>query len=146
MQSYSCIRQERVRRFNPQILQLALQAWSAGCHPCRRKTSETVTHLQICEGLVRWWLQLPVICFYHIIFFTFKCINKSLDLDGLVKFPWPWNMYLYTAWWRNMERLPHEMTAPIRTRFGEARPNDSGLLFAVAACRWLQIFYHMGMQ
>ena len=29
-------------------------------------------------------------------------------------------------------------------RFGEARPNHSGLLFAVAACRWLQIFYHTG--
>ena len=40
-------------------------------------------------------------------FFTCKCINKSLDLDGLVKFPWPWNMYLYSSGLKK-----HGMIAP----------------------------------
>lgn len=90
----------------PWSCSLTSQAWSAGCHPCRRKTSETVTHLKFVRGLFDGDCSFLWYVFIMYAFFTCKCISKFLDLDGLVKFPWPWNMYLYSS----MKK--HGMIAP----------------------------------
>ena len=54
-----------------------MQAWSAGCHPCRRKTSETVSNLKC----VRVCLMLTVAS-CDMFFFTFKCINEFYQILG----------------------------------------------------------------